>query len=390
MKKGISKYSYILMLGHVSADVTQGALPALLPFLILHNDLSYTMAAGLAFANSAMSSVIQPFFGHLGDRRAMPWLMALGVFLAGAGFALVGFMNSYPAMFVAVLVSGTGVALFHPEGGKNSNIFAGKNTGQGMGLFGAGGNIGFAAGPIILVAVITMFGMRGTAVFALIGIVIAVVIMVSLKRMTPIIEKHRARQKSVEATGESRDDWFGFIRCMVVVFGRSVLHYGLLVFIPLYWVAVFMQTEAVSSSVLALLSGVSILATIAGGNVADRFGFRKTVRVATIAFLPVLIILILTKSVVVATILIIPIAFCLNGPYGAMLALGQRCLPNKVGLASGISLGLSVSIGGMFSPVIGKMADLFGLNMAFYFLIAVVIIMIIFSILLPNDKAIKK
>ncbi len=388
MEKGMSKYSYILMLGHVSSDLTQGALPALLPFLILHSDLNYTMAAGLVFANSAMSSVVQPLFGYLGDRKAMPWLMALGVFLAGAGFALVGFMDSYPAMFAAVLVSGTGVALFHPEGGKNSNIFAGKNIGRGMGFFGAGGNIGFAAGPIILVAAMALFGMKGTAVFALIGIVVSVVILASLKKMNPVIEGHRARQESKKVTGESGDDWSGFIRSMVVVFGRSVVHYGLLIFIPLYWIAVFMQTEAAGSSVLSLLSGVSIVATIVGGHVADLFGLRKTVRIAMFAFLPLLIVLMLTKSALVGTILIIPIAFCLNGPYGAMLALGQQCLPNKVGLASGISLGLSVSIGGMFSPVIGKVADLFGLNMAFYLIIAVVLLMIIFSILLPKEKAV--
>ncbi len=355
--------------------------------MILHSDLNYTMAAGLVFANSAMSSVVQPLFGYLGDRKAMPWLMALGVFLAGAGFALVGFMDSYPAMFAAVLVSGTGVALFHPEGGKNSNIFAGKNIGRGMGfwcrrqyrLCGGSDNSGCRHGIVryegdrrVCIDRYRCFGGHSCIT----------------EKMNPVIEGHRARQESKKVTGESGDDWSGFIRSMVVVFGRSVVHYGLLIFIPLYWIAVFMQTEAAGSSVLSLLSGVSIVATIVGGHVADLFGLRKTVRIAMFAFLPLLIVLMLTKSALVGTILIIPIAFCLNGPYGAMLALGQQCLPNKVGLASGISLGLSVSIGGMFSPVIGKVADLFGLNMAFYLIIAVVLLMIIFSILLPKEKAV--
>ena len=44
--------------GHLATDLAQGALPALLPFLVVKFDLSYTMAAGLVLAATVSSSVI--------------------------------------------------------------------------------------------------------------------------------------------------------------------------------------------------------------------------------------------------------------------------------------------------------------------------------------------
>ena len=40
--------------------------------------------------------------------------------------------------------------------------------------------------------------------------------------------------------------------------------------------------------------------------------------------------------------------------------LGQEFLPNRMGLASGVTLGLAVSLGGAFSPVMGAIADAHG------------------------------
>ena len=61
-------FVYLLSLGHLSVDLAPGALPAVLPFLVLHNGLSYTEVAGLMFASSCLSSFVQPIFGLWADR----------------------------------------------------------------------------------------------------------------------------------------------------------------------------------------------------------------------------------------------------------------------------------------------------------------------------------
>ena len=75
----------LLSFGHLATDITQGAVPALLPFFIVTYGLTYTEAAGIVFAANITGSVIQPMFGYLADRWSNGWLMPSGIVLAGLG-----------------------------------------------------------------------------------------------------------------------------------------------------------------------------------------------------------------------------------------------------------------------------------------------------------------
>ena len=101
-------------------------------------------------AATIASSVIQPLFGHISDRRSLPWLMPLGPALGGLGVGLIGISPSYAFTFVAVVVGGIGVAAFHPEGSRFANYVSGARRSSGMSLFSVGGNIGFALGPVLV------------------------------------------------------------------------------------------------------------------------------------------------------------------------------------------------------------------------------------------------
>ena len=105
----------MLATGHLWADFLQGAVPALLPFLIAERGYSYAAAGALVLASSIGSSLIQPLFGVVSDRLGLPWLMPAGLAIGGAGLACVGLTETYPATVAAVAVSGLGVAAFHPE-----------------------------------------------------------------------------------------------------------------------------------------------------------------------------------------------------------------------------------------------------------------------------------
>jgi MFS transporter, FSR family, fosmidomycin resistance protein len=103
-----------LSAGHLATDFANGALPALLPFLVSRFDLSYTRAGALVFASAAASSLVQPLFGHWSDRRGAVWLLPAGVLLAGCGMALAATAGSYWLCVLFVLVSGLGTAAYHP------------------------------------------------------------------------------------------------------------------------------------------------------------------------------------------------------------------------------------------------------------------------------------
>src|SRR5436190_13559410 len=151
-----------LSAGHLFTDIAQGSIPALLPFLIARDHLSYAAASALVLAATVSSSVVQPLFGHVSDRLSLPWLMPLGPALGGLGVALAGIAPSYGLTFAAIVLSGLGVAAFHPEGSRFANYVSGTRRASGMSLFSVGGNIGFALGPVLVTPLMLVFGLHGT------------------------------------------------------------------------------------------------------------------------------------------------------------------------------------------------------------------------------------
>ncbi|PKT70389.1 MFS transporter, partial [Streptomyces populi] len=102
----------LLSVGHACVDVYQGAVASLVPYFVAERAYGYAAASGLVLAASVLSSVAQPVFGVLTDRRPMPWLLPLSTLLGGLGIALSGVSGSYGLTLLFVAVSGLGVAAY--------------------------------------------------------------------------------------------------------------------------------------------------------------------------------------------------------------------------------------------------------------------------------------
>ena len=254
MKLKKEAYGYIIMLGHLCADISGGALPAILPFLMTQKGISYTSAAGLTFALSSIGSIIQPLFGSMADKHSRPWLMAAGIFMSGCGISMLGFLDSYAAMFVAVAITGIGSAIFHPDGGRMANYVAGEAKGKGISNFSVGRQHGAALwAPYWVVAGINAFGMRGTAVLAIPAFAMAAFLLTQNSRFRQFAaEGSRATAEAI-AHGQ-KDDWKSFSKLTGVVFLRSTITMGMNTFIPLFFLNILMQSEARSGSVTTIIS----------------------------------------------------------------------------------------------------------------------------------------
>src|SRR5688572_29981248 len=163
--------------GHAATDFAGGALPALLPFFVERFELSYTLAALLMLASAFSSSVIQPFFGLWSDRRGAIWLLPAGVAVAGVGIALAADAPTYWLVLLCVLVSGVGVAAYHPEGSKFAAYTSGRRRASGMSLFSIGGNLGYALGPAVATPIVLWLGLGGGLLLALPGLAVAAVLL---------------------------------------------------------------------------------------------------------------------------------------------------------------------------------------------------------------------
>ena len=172
-----------LSAGHLFTDVNQGAVAALIPFLVAERGLSLAAVGALVTAATVSSSIVQPLFGIFSDNRPLPVLMPLGLLLAGFGIALVGVAPSYPLILLCVVVSGIGVAAFHPEAARFANYVSGSGRARGMSFFSVGGNAGFALGPVLTTPLVLVFGLPGTLFLAAPAALMAAVLFIEMPRM---------------------------------------------------------------------------------------------------------------------------------------------------------------------------------------------------------------
>ena len=354
-------------LGHMCSDINQGAISAVLPFLVAAYGYDYTSVAMLVFAANAASAVIQPLFGAIGDKHPSPWFMALGVFLAGLGMTLVGFVGSYWLVLASAMLSGVGVAMFHPEGGRLANLAAGTRKENGMSIFAVGGNVGFFVGPLLTAGSLTLLGMRGTIVFIVPAMACAIVLLAFNRRFAALGGAQAAREK---ATGRE-EKWGRFWGVMGVLSGRSIIEYGLLAFIPLFLMGVMGQGEAASSSVLSAFAVFGAVSTFFSGRASERFGTHKLMIVCMALTAVLLATFALNSSLAFAIALAMLLAVACDLYYPSTVALGMSYVPGHLGTASGISYGVVVAAGGIAEPFLGMAGDAIGLAPVMLILAAV-------------------
>ncbi|CAM5419861.1 Fosmidomycin resistance protein [Streptomyces tendae] len=353
----------LLSFGHACVDVYQGTVAALVPYFVAERAYGYAAASGVVLAASLLSSLVQPLFGALTDRWALPWLLPLSTLTAGAGVALGGLAGSYPLTLTAVAVGGVGVAAYHPEAARAARAAAGGSH-TAMGWFSLGGNVGFALAPPLVWAVVGSGGLGASGLLALPAVAGAVLGSVAVRSAG-----------AVRATGgrtappQGRDDWASFLRLTGAVVCRSVVFVGLSTFVSLYVRERVGGGSAAGTVALFVLYLGGAVGTVAGGRLADRHGRLKVVRLSYV----------LTVLAVAGVVLVpgpavyVCVALTSAGlyvPFSLHITLGQDYLPRRVGTASGVTLGLAVSVGGLAAPALGALADATSLRTALLPLVA--------------------
>lgn len=385
------KYVYLLAMAHFSCDIATGALPAILPFFVLQYEMDYSSVAGLMFASCFLSSIVQPAFGWLADRKSQTWFMSLGILLSGVAMGMTGLFRNYWIIFTVITFSGIGSAIFHPEAARMVNKVSGNKRGTALSIFSVGGNSGFAIGPMIVVASIATYSMKGTVVLCLIAFIMAMILMVFVPKMKAEIAKETALgnvsiEKSNEKEENTKNDWKSFGRLTLLIICSSIVICGLRSFIPLYWVDVLGLSAAAAGSALTLLFTLGVVTTLIGGLMADKFGYLKIVRMSYVLLAPMVGLLSQTTDPVIGYLLMIPIGFAMFSPYSSIIVLGQSYLARSIGFASGVTMGLSFSAGGVIVPLIGWFADSHGLTATMELLTAVAVFAALCSFFLPTPE----
>src|SRR4051794_22909429 len=104
------------------------------------------------------------------------------------------------------------------------------------------------------------------------------------------------------------------------------------------------------------------LGTLVGGRLVDRIGRRKVLVGSIIAQIPLLTGFLLAPEGVLAAVLLAGIGFVTVMSFSVSVVMGQEYLPSRLGIASGVTLGFAIGVGGIAAALLGLLADHAGLS----------------------------
>ncbi|HXN79204.1 MAG TPA: MFS transporter [Candidatus Dormibacteraeota bacterium] len=373
-----------LMLGHLTVDTYAGVIPVLYPILIGRFRLSLATVGLVSLAYSGMAAVSQPLFGVLADRFGTRFT---GVALCWTAltFSLVGFVTSFPLLLLLAFASGLGSGAFHPMGALDVRALLPRlRRSAGMSVYVTAGTVGVAIGPLIGILVFGAFGIHGTGVLIVPGLITGGYL---LWRMRGAVESATGSLRRVSSAG-SRVPVFALAVVIGVMMSRSWTVNVFQAFTPTWYKQLGYGPEFYGplATTLVLASAVG---TVGCGTLADRYG-RRNVIIATLV-LSVPAILLYTAFPgpwAFASAILIGVLAASTAPL--MLLMAQQLMADRAGLASGLVMGLGFVTGAIGIPINGAIADSIGLQKSLMTHVALVIVTIAIAWFLPSEDRMER
>ena len=392
-------YSVLLAIsaGHLFNDSIQAVVPAMYPILEHTLNISYVQIGFIAFMLNTTSSVMQPVFGMIADKRPTPFLLPFGMFLSMLGVIGFSVLSQFWALFISVIFIGLGSAVFHPEGSRVAYMAAGSKRGLAQSIYQVGGNAGQSLAPLFTALVFVPLGQRGGLWFTIItmmGIILLFTVSRWYRRQPIVTNKKRKQspQKIVQKAKVQQPVPQKMKLSMAVliffVFARSWYQSGISNFYQFYLLDDYGLSirEAQIYLFVFLLSGV--LGTFFGGPLADRFGRRNIIAASMLGSAPLAILLPYVPLWLVTPLLAL-IGFMLMSSFSVTVVYAQELMPQKVGMVSGLIVGFAFGMGGVGSVLFGTLADLVSIRFVMIFCSFLPFFGLL-SWLLPKDEKVRE
>jgi len=347
------------MLGHFANDMLGGVLPVLFPSMKLHYGLTNAQLGLVTLAFTATSSLTQPLFGYFSDTHGRRWFVPATLMWGALCAACYGFVTSYLAFIGLAALAGIGSGAFHPLGASNAAaVSRDEHRNSAMSFYTVAGGIGYGLGPIFGSLLLGAFGPRGTLGLLVPGFTAATLIWPQMR----LVERAREAKAATTRAMRAASNWGALSRVILVTMLRSCVFLSVLQLSPI-WYSELGYSQAFYGSLASVIILSGAVGTLCGGGFADRIGQRRIIVATLLLTIPALLLYVAfpgPQGLFLAAL----VGFFCDASLSITLVMAQRMVPGRIGVASGVILGLGFVTGGIGVPITGRIADLFGMQVA--------------------------
>ncbi|MFK2826721.1 MFS transporter [Bacillus sp. B190/17] len=377
--------------GHFINDSIQSVVPAMFPIIERSLDLSYAQLGWIAFVLNMTSSIMQPVFGAAADRKPQPYLLPVGMLLSMLGVITFGLSPNFYLLLFAVLFIGLGSAVFHPEGSRVAFMAAGSKRGLAQSIYQMGGNGGQSLAPIFTAFIFVPLGQKGALLFAAVtaggALLLTKVSAWYKQRLASQSERKKRQHAAKTAKLHTRIKW-AMVLLIFFVFARSWYAAAITNFYQFYLIEDYGLSIKHAQLYLFVYLAAGVAGTFFGGPLADRFGRKNLLVFSMLGAAPLAAVLPYVPLAAVLPLFLL-IGFILLSSFSVSVVYAQELLPGKIGMASGLIVGLAFGMGAIGSVVFGVLADSFSIK--FIMIVASFLPLLGISALwLPGDRKIRE
>lgn len=392
-QKTIYSILFAISFVHLLNDSMQAVIPAIFPILEKSMNLSFTQLGWIAFTLNITSSIMQPVIGWYTDRTTSPYILPVGMMASLIGMLGIAFADSFYMIIISVIGIGLGSAVFHPEGSRVAYMAAGNRRGLAQSIYQVGGNTGSSLAPVMTALVFVPLGQFGAVWFtSLAAIAIFVLFYVSgwyARQLVhfPRVQKQTGEKKEIDSK-RKKQVIVAMALLVFLVFARSWYFSGIGNYYQFYLIDDYGLTIRQAQVYLFVFMASGVLGTFFGGPIADRLGKRNMIFWSMVGTAPLALLLPHVGLWAVIPLFFL-IGFILNTSFSVTVVYAQELVPGRIGMVSGLIVGLAFGMGALGSVVLGKVADVTSISNTM-FLISFLPLVGLLTVMLPTDKTLKK